>query len=637
MLQKLFGAILLAVIMFLSPPIRAQTEEEKAALILFESGKKKFQSDNFKGAREDLSKALAVVPDKYAVFVKYYLALSFEQLGQCREASPLLKALQLQLKAEHHEQISNTQKALNSCILNDAENLANAGNCRDCNQLLHSIRGDLRHLDWAKKARIVGSCEVRKAKSLAEQGQCKEAIKVLEGSSLEFASEHASRRKEITQRCRRELIGFVPDTASKKAAWVLVEKALELMDQEKPRQAAMKLRTALKVHEDPHIHMHASRAFFAQFDCIKALSHANETGSSVPEFQEEVQAMAFFCAVFSIPASANLPHNERRNLMQFYREANLPGVRGKPATLDALAETLASYDNPRLRLYLGSTWIDEANYSAAAAVLEGVKGRLPERKKEVTELLDFARFAAVDENVDPAKKALFDRWVLARNLIDDGAIDDAETYLLTIADNPYVARSLGQISARRGDCDRTVQYLDQARKKLGKTKADFSLLRQCETVARAIFEQREREAVEAEEKARLAEIARKNSAVKNRKILSYCLIGGGIVVAGASGYFFWKYYDYESDIGSKMDQYKGLDWHQGQPAFANLREDVDHARSQARIHSAVGYAMVGVGVGVGVAGLAVLLTTDSAPSDDGVAVSPLMGKGVSGLSISGGF
>lgn len=628
-MRMLAGLLILATFLAWCSASQAQTAQEKAALILFKSGKEKFKKGDLQGALPDLERAFNIVPADKRIYVQYYLALTYERTGNCEKARPLLESLKGRVEGPQEDA---RKEAMARCLLDQVETLTRNGDCDQANRILESVPHPVSHEIDARRESLFGGCEVAVARTLMEKGQCKKALAVLEAPTTRFSASNEAAAQEIARRCRRVIVGFDNKTAVQKAAWILVESAISLMDSGKPDKAIPKLVKALKVYDEPHIHKHAARAFFQVFDCPRAVQNAARAADALPEFREEAGRIEAWCETFYIPPDAPIHRPTRKLLMGRYMEAWVVGTRDRAESLSRLIATLDTWDNPKVRLYIGRELVRQRRYADALKMLEPLRGKLPDRQWDVNNMIELARFGVADLNPQEDKAALFERWKKAEGLLEQGKYDEAEKLLVTVSHNPFVARTMARIHAHEGDCRAqetdlswlTGDFEDKAFEQKAKAEcADVEGRRKAEQA------RRERE---LEEAAKAAALRRSLQSIRKRKILGWCLVGGGVALIGTSGYFFWRYFDARSSVRSAKSDY---DTAVDQAGFDEARDRANAAISRARTNSIVGYVLAGAGAAIGVWGVATLLTMPDAPST--AAVLPMLGPGATGVVLRGRF
>lgn len=620
---------LLGVLLALATPVvfpvaaLAQSADEEAALILYESGRDRFKAGDLEGSVKDLEKAYSLAPNQ---FVRYYLALALSGLGRCEDAIPHLQALYGFLKGD---QETARREAVAACDLKSAESLSRSGDCPAVNRLLSGLPSTLPPAMAERRSALTGACELLEAEKGAVAGRCGQVLADLEGLDSEtLTPDNSRRRASLLARCRREILGFEPQTAAQKAAAVLVQEGLSLQAQGRETDAATRYEKALRLFDDPTIRLKAARARVVSGACAEGLAHAEAARKGgLPGLDVEMADLKAWCDTFAVPVDAPLSSGDRKALQARYRAALQAGDAGLPDLVDSLTV----YDQPRVRLFAGRRLAGKGEWDAASRVLEGAVGRLPpDREKEVAELLALARFAARDGNTNPDKAAVFATWSKGRALLDAGRDSEAVGVLRPIEKNPLVARDLAEIAGRRGDCAEARERIRQAAAgvKLGDEWVK-GLLDRCTQVAEKMRKDRAHQAAEAA-------AAERAGKAKGRRIASYVLWATGAVAAGVGGYFAWSYTDARSDVIAKMRAYDRVV--KDPLKAAGARSAVKSAQDKARLQIYLGAGMGVASAALIAGGVVTWLQAKAIEGPPAVTVSPILWPaGSAGLALQGGF
>ena len=560
--------------------------DEEAALILYESGRDAFKNGDDETAIRDLERALSLVPND---FIRFYLGMAYERSGKCTNAKPLLQMLAGRLPTE---QEAARFAALVRCGLAEAESLLQAGDCPGVAAALAGMKGRLPPDLEARRRAMVGACEVRKAQELADQGKCPDAMTWLEKVPKEVAPETEGARRRILGECQRRVAGFVPRDSASRAAFVLLKAGRQALESGNASLAVDKLEKALSLYDEPHIRLLAARARYALLDCPGALAHGERAISDLPEAREEVDSMRAWCATFHIPEGvpegAPLDKDARRALMERYREATSLRASG----IEALAATLSTYDNPAVRIYLGRRLHAAGRHDEAVQMLESVPANRLD--PEAAELLQRARFAAMDQNPGKVKDEAYEKWRKAAMRLEKGDAAGAVELASPYPRNPFVARVLAEAYARMGECDRMMPHLSWANRlpSLPQGWAD-SVVADCRMASERLARERE-----LSEQGRVAVFLKKKARVQRG--FGYGLLGVSaacIAVAAVAG---WQYHKAVSDSESAMSSYRKAT---SAAAATAARSAASDAREGARRWSTVGWTVGAVGAAAATTGV----------------------------------
>lgn len=559
-----------------APLARDADPDEDAALILYREGRDAFKRGDDATAVRELQRAFALAPND---FIRYYLGLALERSGRCGEAMPHLLALAGRLPAEQ------------------------------------------------ERARVAAAarCEVRRAEVLANEGRCAEAAEVLAGVPGGVSPEADGGRTRIATECERRAAGFVPENASQRAALVLVLAGRRMLEEGNPAGAAERFEKAIALFDEPHIRLLAARARYADLRCPEALRHSQAAVSGLPDAREEVEAMRAWCETFAVGDDAPVDTRTRRSLMARYRDATSLRTGG----FELLSATLATYDNPAVRLYLARRLYALGRFEEAASMARGAVGRLAGREAEVTDVLDRARFAAADANEGVPKDRVYDAWRKAEALLRDGdatgAIDTVRAWPL----NPAVARVLAEAHARRGECEAAETHVTLAQSSEPPPGPTWA-----RDVRSACLGYRQALLAEREQALRRERLLSRRAAFRARRGVSWGLIATGaacLVVAGVSG---WQYAAAGADSDDAMAAYDAATTG---PQAAAARARAEEARDRARAWSATGWATGAAGVAAMTAGVLLRVLTDRGEAALPVVATPAAPGGAAGLSLSGRF
>jgi tetratricopeptide (TPR) repeat protein len=558
----------------------AQSDEDQAAGILYESGRDAFKADRFEEALVDLRKAYSLVKNRY---LRFYLGLTLERLARCGEARPFLESLSGELNGE---QESLRRGALANCLLSAIEHAIVTGDCTAANDDLGALE-KLRVADLAgRRTGLVGRCEVAKAWPLARSDRCDEALATLARTPGPAGTEVQSESEAIASHCRQAHVGFAPSTASQHAAFVLAEEGLLLERKGNPTAAAGKFEKALVLFEEPHLRMHAARTRFAGLDCAGAVGHADAAMKGAPELAHDARRIRTWCATFNIDAAALPDVAVRRRMMARYLElAPWEGT----VDLEGLSATLSNFDNPRVRLFVARSLSESQRYVEALNLLRNA-GEWPESlRAEASAELDRARFGSLDPGAESGREERFQTYAEARAELDRGLDREAEVKLAAIAGHPMVARYLAELAGARGDCERVDALMESARSDPALPPGwATSVSGKCRELAAQQAKARQ----DQEQSERLAE-ERKRLAI--RQGASYALMGLGAACIATSGYLFYRYFAAVDSSHARMNEYNAST---DPVEMASLRGRVAAAHKDARASSGAGYGMVGLGAGL---------------------------------------
>jgi hypothetical protein len=476
--------------------------------------------------------------------------------------------------------------ALGACLLSEAEKASRAGDCEASGRALAAIGWPLKPELSTRRLGLAGRCEVARARELERAGKCAEAMAVLAGVFRDLAPDVANERDALVSRCRDSLVGFAATTADQKAAAQLAIEGMSLLQAGRAAEASDRMEQALRLHEEPRLRLLAARTRFANFDCSEARTHASVAARTLDAAAGEARAISDWCDAFYIPPVSTLDLAGRRAMMERYRAA----ARQEDGGFADLVASLESYDNPRLRLFLGRNLLAAAKYGRAVELLEGAEGRMPDRETELAAFLEQARFCALDANPAVDKTALYRRYASGRDLLAADRDLDASDTLRPIDRNPFVARELARIAARAGRCDEARRYLDAASGKI-RLAAGFTgeVEQECRAVTESIRFQRERRASQAR-------TDRERSRVVVRRYVSIGLLTAGVASAGLSGLFFHRYKTARADVDLSLAAYRKAGPGTTQADFALLRANVTNAQNRARLNSGLGWGLAGAGV-----------------------------------------
>jgi len=598
---------------------QARTSEDQAALILYQSGREKFKADDFEGAAKDLSKANRLAPN---VFIQFYLAIALQRSGNCAESKALLESLTGKLEDDQEQQRLRSQT---TCLIQEAEAFTKAGDCVQSARVLASMNW---HLDDAldlRRAELVGTCEVESATRLMKSGQYRSALERMEALQLPLMPANSDRRTAILRDCRVAIIGFTPDSPETKAAFLLVQEGLSLLDAGRGQEGIAKLERALQVVDEPHIHLHLARARARAFNCEAAAQDASLAAAALPEDRKELQDILDWCSTFDIPASAGLDEATRTQLMTRYEEA---GSAADPIT--ALSATLQIYDNMRVRLLLAHQLAAKERWKELQDMLQPLHDAEGDVSPWVVATWDLARFAVLDQNPSPQKQAIFERYMKAREAIEAGRWLDARTFLEPIAKNPFVALAAVKVASGERQCDEIESRIPYIVEHLPDQKVRLSrILDDCEGTV-AAQRKAEKERLDREESVRAAR------ARQDRRTQGYALIGVGTAVLGGAGVLFWRYFDGKGPYDRSVNIYRNS---KDANAVQAARKTIPERSRMLNVYSGLGYAAAGVGaafLGWGIAD-AILGQDSRAPKGVSTRVLPAIGTGGMGIAISGIF
>lgn len=217
------------------------TDEQQAALVLYESGKRLFEQEDYQAARDRFSKAWAVF---HHPFIGYYLGRSHAKLGHCAAAVPMLAAVR--------EDIVAASK----------------------------VRGGRR----AKKAlkelnRDDSECRLRLAEEAVGRHECEAARALLEplGTAKKLTSQQRKQIVAVLERCKERVEdpqsprAFPTTTPARRAAHELYEAALKAEAGHQLNVAGQRLKSALELVDEPVIRRRLAAIHIKQAHCEPAV------------------------------------------------------------------------------------------------------------------------------------------------------------------------------------------------------------------------------------------------------------------------------------------------------------------------------------------------------------------------------